>query len=162
MLGKKLGAQYALYLCSMVLLTALISMPFFRLNFGQGQGSGSLSELYQTVLDIIPSNLFTPFSRGNTLQILMVAITDKYHISREFANFAVPFGQILYKPATAIMYWFTALCVAERSGIPVSITWLITVSVMCLILSTATPPIPGGTTATKLGMVTAGEGSEQQ
>ena len=26
------------------------------------------------VLDIIPSNLFTPFSRGNTLQILFIAI----------------------------------------------------------------------------------------
>ena len=85
---------------------------------------------------------------------------EKHHILPELANFAVPFGQILYKPATAVMYWFTALCVAEQSGISVSVTWIVMVLVICLVLSVATPPVPGGTTAsfsilfTQLGLPT--------
>ena len=73
-LGKKVGRRYGLSLIAIVLLTALCSLPFFELNMGQAQGNSSLSTLYQMILDIVPSNLFTPFSRGNTLQILMVAV----------------------------------------------------------------------------------------
>ena len=268
-LGKKVGKWFGIGLVAIVLLTALGSLPFFILNMGQAREGSSLSTLYQMILDIVPTNLFTPFSRGNTLQILMVAIvvgitmlnisdkteqvamlaeqlsyvvnsimgfvgklvpyfvfgslfniiagselqlllgaakllfgmlvaclfilalhtigatsvahispielwrkslstfliglttasssaafadnlkvcTEKHRISPELANFAVPFGQILYKPATALMYWFTAVCVAEQSGITVSVTWIVMVFVICIVLSVATPPVPGGTTA---------------
>lgn len=269
MMGKKLAAGYSFYLCFIVTVTALISMPFFELNFGQDRGNGGFSEMYQMVLDIIPTNLFTPFSDGNTLQILMLGIVvgialinigektqmvadlaeqlgtlvntimafigklvpyfvfgsllsiiltselsvlsgaaklmfctllaclailalhtvltslrahispaelwrnglstfiiglstasssaalsdnlksciEKFRISPELANFAVPLGQIIYKPGTAVMFWFVAICEAEQGGLAVSIKWLITAVFMCIILSAATPPVPGGGTA---------------
>ena len=72
---------------------------------------------------------------------------NKHGISPKLANFGVPFGQILYKPGTAIMYWFAAISVAERSGVAISLPWIITVLAMCIVLASATPPVPGGTTA---------------
>lgn len=60
-------------LCLWVGLSALLSRPFFSLNMGAAQGKG-LSVLFGMILDIVPTNLFTPFSRGNTLQILFVAV----------------------------------------------------------------------------------------
>ena len=73
--------------------------------------------------------------------------TEKLGISPKLANFAVPFGQILYKPGTAVMYWFAAVSVAETSGLTVSAAWAVTALVISIVLSAATPPIPGGTTA---------------
>lgn len=72
--GKHLSLKFGEYLCLMTIAGALISIPLFALKFGSTQGSSDFSSLYQMVLDIIPDNLFTPFSRGNTLQILFVAI----------------------------------------------------------------------------------------
>lgn len=77
----------------------------------------------------------------------LMSCTVKHCISPKLANFAVPFGQILYKPATAIMYWFAAVSAAERNNFAVSVPWIITVLVTCIVLSSATPPVPGGTTA---------------
>jgi len=46
----------------------------FSLQIGNAQNGSQYSELYQMVLNIIPDNLFTPFSRSNTLQIMFVGI----------------------------------------------------------------------------------------
>ena len=268
-IGKKLLQKFGLFLCVTTIICVILSMPFFTLNFGNAQTGGDFSSLYQMVLDIIPSNLFTPFSRGNTLQILFVAIIvgiavliigkdtqgvmdlseqlglivngimnvisklvpffvfgslfniivssefhllmtggkfslgsligcfivllfhtiagciimkmspvtlwkklsstfiiavttasssaafsdnlntciDKLGVSPRIANFGVPFGQILYKPSPAILFWFAAVSTAESSGVEISINWIITAVVMCIIISAAAPPVPGGMSA---------------
>ena len=73
-IGKHVGIKYGVYLCLMTLAGALMSIPIFTMAFGSTPGSGDFSSLYHMVLDIIPSNLFTPFAQGNTLQILFIAI----------------------------------------------------------------------------------------
>ncbi len=73
-MGKKLGLKYLFYLCLLTVLAALISLMTFNFHFGDFKGGGELSALYQMVLDIIPDNLFVPFTQGNTLQILFVGI----------------------------------------------------------------------------------------
>ena len=73
-MGKRLGLKFGLYLFLMSLVTGLACIPIFSLNFGTAEGGGDFSSLYQMVLDIVPPNMFTPFSRGNTLQILFLAI----------------------------------------------------------------------------------------
>jgi Na+/H+-dicarboxylate symporter len=72
--GKRLSRNTGIFLVFMTSAVALITLPFFKLNYSGGKAGGDFSSLYQMVLDIIPSNLFTPFSRGNTLQILFVAV----------------------------------------------------------------------------------------
>ena len=267
-LGKKLVGRYALSLCLWVGLAALLSHPFFSLNMGEAQGKG-LSVLFGMILDIVPTNLFTPFSRGNTLQILFVAVvvgitmisigqstdtvaalmeqlgfivnsimgvigglvplfifgslfnivsdsetavlknagkfffgtialcvvmlvvytaatcirmrcgpldlwkkaistfaiglttasstaaladdlktcTEGYGVSPKLANFAVPLGQIIFKPGNAVMYYFAAVSVAESAGVSVSLSWFVMLFIMCIVLSSSTPPITGGSTA---------------
>lgn len=267
-LGRKLVGRYALSLCLWVGLSALLSRPFFSLNMGAAQGKG-LSVLFGMILDIVPTNLFTPFSRGNTLQILFVAVvagiamisisdrtdtvaalmeqlgfivnsimgaigrlvplfifgslfnivsdnetdvlknagkfffgtvavcaimlvvytaatcvrmrcgpmdlwkkaistfviglttasstaaladdlktcTEGYGVSPKLANFAVPLGQIIFKPGNAVMYFFAAVSAAESGGVPVSLSWFVILFIMCIVLSSSTPPITGGSTA---------------
>ena len=267
--GRRVCVRYLLYLLVMTVLIALISLPFFSLQIGNTQNGNQYSELYQMVLNIIPDNLFTPFSRGNTLQIMFVGIiigltmlvigkntqvvaelaeqlgfivdgimgfisklvpvfvfgslfniivssdlsslaaggkffagtlagciililfhtvlacvkmhisplelwkrtfstfiiaistasssaafaenkrtcTEKLGISHHLANFGVPFGQLLYPPGASVLFWFAAVCVAESSGAEVSEVWIITAIAVSVILSVASPPVPGGMTA---------------
>lgn len=268
-LGRRICVRFLLYLCGMTILVALISMPFFSLQYGSAQRGNQYSALYQMVLDIIPDNLFTPFTLGNTLQIMFVAIVvgitmlrigrdtqvvadlveqlgsivdgimgvisklvpffvfgslfiiiassesgslaaggkffastvagcillilihtamvcvkmrispfdywkrafstffialttasstaalvdnkkiciEKLGISERMANFGIPFGQLLYNPGASVLFWFAAVSVAESSGAGVSAVWLVTAVFISIILSIASPPVPGGLTA---------------
>ena len=267
--GRRLCVRFLLYLCVMTLVIALICLMFFSLQYGETHNGNQYSALYQMVLDIIPDNLFAPFARSNTLQIMFVGIivgvmmltigkntqtvadlseqlgyivdgimsvisrlvpvfvfgslfniiassnltsfaaggkffvvalagclllilfhtvvacvrmgigpldlwkrtfstfiiaistasssaafTDNKKtcmedlgISQRLANFGVPFGQILYKPAVSLLFWFAAVSVAESSGVKVSMVWYVTAAMICIILSVAAPPVPGGMTA---------------
>lgn len=267
-MGKKLGLQYLISLTIIMILTGLVTLPFVHLTFGQGQEGSSVSALYRMLVDIIPSNLVTPFAQGNMLQILFIAVivgftlvnisdkvdkvasaieelnfivnsimelivklipvfiflslfalvagsnvkilteTAKYltlnifaiafvlafftvttsifgkitmvdlwsntfsavligfmtssssaafsenlnvcknklKIRDELVNFGIPFGQILYKSGSAIIYYVTAICFAEIGGVEVSVNWLIMVLFVCELLAIAAPSISGGTT----------------
>ena len=267
--GRQICIKYLLYLCIMTVLIALASLLFFRLTPGQGQNGNQFSELYKMVLDIVPDNLFTPFSRSNTLQIMFVGIIigvamltigkdtqaianlaeqlgfvvdgimgfisklvpafvfgslfnivassnmeslvaggkffagtvvgcillmlihtaitcvrmritpldlwkrtfstfiiaistasssaaftenrktciEKLGVSPRLANFGVPFGQLLYCPGASVLFWFAAVSVAESRNVEVSIVWHVTAVSICIILSAASPPVPGGMTA---------------
>ncbi len=46
-----------------------------------------------------------------------------------------------------MLFWFAAISVAESSRIEVSVVWYVTALVVCIILSAAAPPVPGGMTA---------------
>lgn len=267
--GKRLSRMAGFFLVGMTAVVALLTMPLFKLNYGDGKAGSDFSSLYQMVLDIVPSNLFTPFSQGNTLQILFVAVivgiamlligkntqavadlaeqlgfivngimnvvsslvpafvfgslfmivassdfgklaaggkfflasasgcalllilhtvvtcircgytpqklwkctmstfviavttasssaafsdnlntcTKKLGISSRLANFGVPFGQILYKPGVAVLFCFASISTAESEQIEASLTWIVTALFMCIVLSTAAPPVPGGMSA---------------
>ena len=268
-LGRHICIRFLLYLCILTTLIALIGLSFFSFKSGSVQSGNQFSALYQMVLNIVPANLFTPFSRGNTLQILFVGTmvgitmlvigrdtqtvadlteqlgfiiegmmgfitrlipafvfgslliiiassdlgslaaggkffvwslvgcllmmlfhtvlacvrmrispfalwkkvlptfiiaittasssaaftaniktcTEELGVSHRLANFGVPFGQILYKPGVPILFLFAATSVAESSGTEVSMAWYITAVVICIILSIAAPPVPGGMAA---------------
>lgn len=72
---------------------------------------------------------------------------NKYGIEDSFTNFGVPFAQVIYKPSVAILYFSSALFAAEVYGTAVSVSWFAAAFLMSIILSVATPPIPGGTLA---------------
>ncbi len=268
-MGKKLGSSYMKFLCTLVIVLMGVCLPLCGITSGGFQGGEGLESLYKMVLDIVPSNLFTPFSRGNTLQILFEAIIigiamllvgketravadlseqlgnivngimgvismmvpffvfgslftltaqsnlaalmegvvffgatvlgcvfcmllhtaaacvrlkisptelwkktasttvisittassaaafsdnintciNKLGVSKMLANFGVPFGQILYKPGVAALYWFAAVSVATGSGVQISIAWIVMAVIICVILSMAVPPVPGGMSA---------------
>ncbi len=267
--GKKLSIIFGIFICAMTVVIAVASLSFFSLSFGHSSAGSDFSSLYRMVLDIIPNNLFTPFSRGNTLQILFVAViigvamlliakntqtvadlaeelgyivngimnvvsmmvpsfvfgslfvivassdfgslkaggkfffgaalgcaalivlhtlvtcitckmspavlwkatfstfiisittasssaafadnirvcTDNLHINKRLVNFGVPFGQILYKPAVAVLFWFAAISSAESGHVEISASWIVIAIFMCIVVSAAAPPVPGGMSA---------------
>ncbi len=267
--GRRLCLRFLLSLCAMTALVALISLPFFNLMVGNAQSGNQYAELYRMVLDIIPGNLFTPFSQGNTLQIMFIgvivglmmlmigkdmqvvadlveqfgyivdgimgfisrliplfvfgslfsimasselgvlaaggkffvsalagcALLSLFHtviawvklrmtpvewwkktfptflialttasssaafaenkktclkqldISPRLTNIGMPFGQLLYPPGSSVLFWFAAVSVAESNGLEVSAVWYIIAVAISVILSLASPPVPGGMTA---------------
>lgn len=46
---------------------------FFRIS-ATGETAFAFSDLYKMILDIVPGNLLTPFTEGNSLQIIFIAI----------------------------------------------------------------------------------------
>jgi len=268
-IGSKVCGRYLLILSVLTVLMTCLGIPFLSLELNGSVELGSFGGIYQMILDIVPDNLFTPFSRGNTLQILFIAVmigitmivvgdktqsvaliseqlncivqtimefvgrlvpffifgtlfnivsagdlsplascswfffatliacavllaahtllvcikvkispvtlwkkalptfmiglstasssaafasnlstaTEKYGISEKLANFGTPVGQILYKPGVAAVFLCSAVSVAKQYDIMVSSTWFISAAIMCILLSIATPTIPGGTAA---------------
>lgn len=86
----------------------------------------------------------------------------EYGIHDSFANFGLPFSQVIYKPSVAVLYFSSAVFAAEVYGTSVSTVWIVTAFIMSIILSIATPPIPGGALAsisvlfTQLGLPAEG------
>ena len=268
-IGKKLVLRYLIYIFLLTVIVGIGMLPLFSFTQMGSQMGSDYSSLYEMLLDIVPDNLFTPFSRGNTLQILFVGICiglamifvsektktvallveqlycivqvimnvigklipcfifgsiydmlangevsqlgfskkllfinaeaclvlaviyvsivcikmkvkpitllkkavdtliiclttassaaafgisvetcrDRFGISEKLVNFGVPFGQVIFKPTVAVLYFSSAVCSAEYFKVAISTQWIITALIISAILSVATPPIPGGTTA---------------
>ena len=283
-LGKKLAGRYFLYITFLTIAVGLACIPFFNFVSGGSVEASGFSELYKMIINIIPSNIFTPFADGNTLQILFLGIVigiamimigektqtvaliaeqlnylvqiimdfisklvpffvfgsllglilsnefssiktsyklllanlfaclgvlilyviitlvkfrvkptvfikkflptyliglttassaaafsenlnaciNKYGIKKNFANFGVPFGQVIYKPTVSFLYFTMAIYTAEVFAVPTSVSWFVSAFFMSIILGIATPPIPGGTLASiavlfaQLGLPTDG------
>jgi len=268
-IGSRVCGRYIIVLTVLTVLLTMLTVPLLPIQSGSSVQLGGLDGIYKMVLDIVPDNLFTPFSSGNTLQILFVAVmigitmivisdktqgvaliseqlncivqsimsfvgrlvpffifgslfniicssdltplaecssfffatiiacalllavhtvlvcvrlkikprllwkkalptftiafstasssaafasnlstaTDKFGISDKLANFGVPVGQVMYKPGVSAVYLCAAVCTAHSFGIQVSPVWFVSAALMCILLSLATPTIPGGTAA---------------
>lgn len=72
-IGKRMIGRFMLMTILLTLPACALAMPFFSLKTGDG-GQFDFSELFQMVLDIVPGNFFTPFTEGNPLQIIFVAV----------------------------------------------------------------------------------------
>lgn len=69
----------------------------------------------------------------------------EFGIPRKVANFAVPLGQVIYKPDCVICFLAIALCMAQNYQVDISVMWLVTAVLTTGLLAMATPPVPGGT-----------------
>ena len=65
---------FLLSLCVMLVLTGFVVLPLFSMSHGGTGVSSNFSTVYTMLLNIVPDNLFTPFTQGNTLQIPFIGI----------------------------------------------------------------------------------------
>ncbi|MBQ7025525.1 MAG: cation:dicarboxylase symporter family transporter, partial [Peptococcaceae bacterium] len=72
-IGKRMITRFLVMSLVVTVVSAVAMLPFFSLSMG-GAASFDFSELLNMVLDIIPDNLFTPFTEGNPMQIIFVAV----------------------------------------------------------------------------------------
>ena len=72
-IGKRMIAVFILLTIVLVIISGAVMVPFFSVTGGGGQAFDP-SELMNMVLDVVPDNFFTPFTEGNPLQIIFVAV----------------------------------------------------------------------------------------
>ena len=65
-------------------------------------------------------------------------------ISPRIGNFAVPLGQVVFKPGAAAGFLLLAFGLAEFYGVAMSPAWVVTGVLVSGMLAAAAPPIPGG------------------
>ena len=65
-------------------------------------------------------------------------------IPQNLSHFAVPLGQVIFKPAAAFGFSVVCLCMAENYGVAITLPWLVTMVIVVGLLAMAAPPIPGG------------------
>ena len=73
--GKKVISNIVIITFSIAIAMTLLLMPFFPTVFSDASNSnGSLMSVYQIILDIFPSDIFSPFINGNTLQVIFLGV----------------------------------------------------------------------------------------
>lgn len=72
-IGKRMILRFLLMSALLLMIVGFVTVPFFTLSSGGGDKT-DFSDLYQMLLNIVPSNLITPFTDGNTLQIVFIAV----------------------------------------------------------------------------------------
>lgn len=77
----------------------------------------------------------------------METCEKKLGISGKIYQFAIPLGQVIFMPGAGMGFFITAMCMAENSGVSITIPWLIINMIVCGLLSMAAPPVPGGSMA---------------
>lgn len=74
----KVGKKVLIYSFKVTALGALVgALSFFILGNGfavSSDADGNINSLFEMILDIVPSSVVDPFSTGNTLQIIFLAI----------------------------------------------------------------------------------------
>lgn len=65
-------------------------------------------------------------------------------IPKKVSDFAIPLGQVIYKPGFVVGLFPVVLCMAEYYGVPITPQLLVMGILTIWLLAMATPPIPGG------------------
>lgn len=71
-------------------------------------------------------------------------LEKEFGVSPQMSTLGVTLGQAVYGPGAAIGMAAMCLCMAEVYQVPVNVSWLVTLGLMSVIMSIASPPIPGG------------------
>lgn len=69
---------------------------------------------------------------------------NKLGIDSKVVSIGVPLGQVIYKPGAAVAYTYVGIFMAEMYGEQLTVSGLISLLFVTIILSCASPPIPGG------------------
>lgn len=68
-------------------------------------------------------------------------------IDQSVASFGLPLGMVMCKPFTVFTYMLMTLFFAEYYSVKITPVWVVMLVVSSVILSFATPPVPGGAIA---------------
>ncbi|HJJ35752.1 MAG TPA: dicarboxylate/amino acid:cation symporter [Methanocorpusculum sp.] len=126
-IGKKVIARYFGRIYFTLFICALVSLPFFPIAVsGDMSGTTEFVSIWNMLLGIAPDNLFTPFTSGNTLQLIFLAIV--FGLAMLTLNKKIPSIVQLVSQANSIiqlvMEWITAF-----------LPFLVFISVLNLMLS---------------------------
>lgn len=72
-IGKRMTGRFLLMSVFFTMISGMLFQPFFSFQAGTKE-KFDFSDLYQMILEIVPGNFFTPFTEGNPMQIIFVAV----------------------------------------------------------------------------------------
>ncbi len=74
----------------------------------------------------------------------METCEKKLGIDSVLAHFAIPLGQVIFKPGALVGFPLVCLAMAEIYSVPITPVWVVTMVIIVALLSMAAPPVPGG------------------
>lgn len=98
---------------------------------------------------VMPSFLIglTTASSSAAMTTTMETCEKQFGIDKKIVNFGIPLGQILFATNSVIEFIVIAFCMAEIYSVAVTPVWIAMAIFASVILTVATPPIPGGSVA---------------
>lgn len=100
---------------------------------------------------VLAKKLFPTFLVGITTASSSAALVTnmetcekKLGIPAKITNFAVPLGQVIFKPTSVLNFVIVAMGMAEMFGTEITPNWMIILVIMAGLLGMSAPPIPGG------------------
>lgn len=129
---------------TIVLMWVIAIALQFALNIVFVSVFGKMSALsyFKKAKSTLLITLFTSSSVA-ALPSNMSVCKNKFNIRGKLVDFGVPIGQVMFMPCSAAVMIATCVGSACISGVAVSPAWILTVIVISIIMSVATPPIPG-------------------
>jgi len=98
---------------------------------------------------VMPSFLIglTTASSSAAMTTTMETCENQLGIHQKIVNFGIPLGQIVFGTNSVTEFIVIAFCMAEIYSVPVTPLWIGMAIFTSVILTVATPPIPGGSVA---------------
>ena len=90
---------------------------------------------------------FIAFTTASSSAAFSTNIQDsqlKLGIHKKLTEFGTPLGQVLFMPGFIALLYGLSAGFAQSYGIPITVPWVISAFITCLLVSFAIPPIPGG------------------
>ena len=111
-IGNKVIARYFGRIYFTLVICTFVALPFFHFTIeGGSQSLGEFQAIFTMLLSIIPTNILTPFTEGNTLQIIFLAVV--FGLAMLILNKKIPtIVQFVGQANTLIqmvMEWITSL-----------------------------------------------------
>ena len=69
---------------------------------------------------------------------------NKFGIDKKLVEFGTPIGQVLFMPGFFALLFGIGIGLAESSGVPITLPWIIIAFITIFLLTFAVPPVPGG------------------
>lgn len=112
LIGNRLLRGFIIKPLFPVAAAAVIITPMFALNYSDtGFSLGQITGTLQMILDIFPDSMFSPFTTGNTLQVLVIAIAAGVAllILGDTANEVKALARKLYTVVELLLQWVSRL-----------------------------------------------------
>ncbi len=139
--GSKLVLRSYKFLITIVLSSVLIMLVYIALTVVRHHVSPIL------LIKKMASTFFIAITTASSSAAFADNVSScekKFGIDLRIINIGVPLGQTVFMTGTTWHFFCCGIYLAEYYGIPVSMTQVISLILLCMLLAIAAPPVPGG------------------
>ncbi len=146
-LGMLLSGQFSTLLETYLLVVYLLIAMFIEISYTVGRACIKTGVSPIILFKKVAPTFFVALTTASSTAAFSTNITGckkNLGIADRLADFGVPFGQVIYMPASALFFGVFGFYMYNAYGLEVGFSTLVMLFLLCVILSIALPPIPGG------------------